>query len=85
MSLSEFREISFSTQLTLLARDGMVLLSRSVGREQRVLFSFHTYYVEAGWDQDGRLQFVRSFAHTTGLDPYLTQLDWHELGVNQKQ
>lgn len=79
MSLSEFRDLPFGSQLTLIATDGIVLLTRSVGREQRVLFSFHTYYVEAAWDQAGHLQFIRSFAHTQGLDAYLTQIDWREL------
>jgi hypothetical protein len=79
MSLTEFRELPFGPQMNLLARDGIPLLSRSPGGERRVLFSFDTYFVEAGWDQAGRLQFVRSFAHTSGLDPYLAQLDWHEL------
>ena len=79
MSLSDFRDLSFESQMDLLAREGIPLLLRSVGGEQRALFSFCTYYVEAAWDQAGHLQFVRPFAHTAGLDPYLTQLDWHEL------
>ena len=79
MALSEFRELPFGLQIGLLLRDGIPLLSRSVGRAHRVLFSFHTYYVEVGWDRAGNIQFVRSFAHTDGLDAYLTQLDWREL------
>lgn len=79
MSLNEFRELPFGLQIGLLLRDGVPLLSRSAGWAHRVLFSFHTYYVEAGWDQSGNLQFVRSFAHTEGLELYLDQLDWREL------
>ena len=75
MSLAEFRELPFGLQMDLLSRDSITLLSRSPGGQQRVLSRFNTYFVEAGWDQAGRLQFVRSFAHTSGLDPYLTQLD----------
>lgn len=79
MLLSEYQELPFGPQMALLARDGIPLLSRLVGQEQRVLFSFSSYYVETGWDGAGGLKFIRSFAHTNGLEPYLTQLDWHEL------
>lgn len=81
MALDEFRELPFGQQIDLLLREGVPLLSRSMRREQRVLFSFRTYYVEAGWDRAGHLQFVRSFGHTEGLEPYLAQLDWRELVV----
>lgn len=79
MSISAFQELPFGLQLGLLLRDGIPLLSRPAGRDQRVLFSFHSFYVEAVWNQSGHLQYVHSFDHTSGLDPYLTQLDWHEL------
>ena len=79
MALSEFRELSFGPQMATLVRDGTPLLSRMEGQEQRVLFSLHTYYVEVGWDRADRLQYIRSFSHLNGLDPYLPQLDWHEL------
>lgn len=81
MSITEFRELPFGLQIGLLLRDGVVLVSRSAGWSHRVLFSFHSYFVEAGWDQSGNLQFVRSFAHTEGLEPYLAQLDWRELAA----
>ena len=79
MALSEFRELSFGPQMAILARDGTPLLSRMEGKEQRVLFSLHAYYVEVGWDWADRLQYVRSFSHTNGLDAYLPQLDWYAL------
>ena len=79
MSLSAFKVLPFSLQLGLLLSDGIPLLSRPAARDQRVLFSFHSFYVEAIWNQAGRLQQVRSFDHTSGLEPYLTQFDWHAL------
>ncbi len=79
MLLNKFRELPFSLQIGLLLRDGIPLLSRLVGQQQRVLFSLHAYYVEVGWGPAGRFEFLRSFAHTTGLEPYLVQLDWQEL------
>lgn len=63
----------------MLLRDGIPLLSRPAGRDLRVLFSFHAFYVEATWNQSGNLQYVHLFDHSSGLDPYLHQLDWHEL------
>lgn len=79
MTLSDFRGLSFGTKIGLLFRDGTALLSRPAGYEHRVLFSLHTYYVEVGWDKAGDVQSIRAFAHTNGLEPYLDQLDWHEL------
>lgn len=79
MTLTEFRNLPFALQIGLLLRSGIPLLSRSTGREYRVLFSLYAYFVEAGWDANGELGFVRSFRHTDGLEAYLDQLDWHEL------
>lgn len=81
MSISEFHDLSFPYQLELLRQDGIPLLSRQAGKNYHVLFSYHTYYVEAGWNKRGNLQFVRSFGHTTGLDVYLGQLDLAQAGL----
>ncbi len=76
MALRDFRELPFDLQLDLLLRDGSMLLCRAVGREQQVLFSLNSYYVEVGWDGAGHIKFIRSFKGTERLEPYLTQLDW---------
>ena len=79
MLLSEFQDFPFGYQIELLFQDGIPLLNRQIGSDYYVLFSFHAYYVEAGWDQCGHLQFIQSFTNLDGLDPYLIQLDWPEL------
>ena len=79
MVLTAFRELPFPIKLGLLLRNGILLASRQSGNRRYMLFSFHTYYVEVGWNQAGKLQLMRSFTHTAGLEPYLTQIDWHEL------
>ncbi|HLL95694.1 MAG TPA: hypothetical protein VK404_11990 [Spirosoma sp.] len=76
MALADFKNLPFALQLSLLLRDGSMLLCRIVGREQQVLFSLQSYYVEVGWDGAGHIKFIRSFKGTKGLDPYLSQLDW---------
>lgn len=55
MTPRDFHDLPFGLQLDLLLQDGSMLLSRQVGREKRVLFSLQSYYVEAGWDETGRL------------------------------
>ncbi len=79
MTLCEYRNLPFGLQIGLLLRDGTPLLTRHTGREKRVLYGFRTYYVEAGLDASGELQFVRSFSNPAGLDPYLTHFDWRIL------
>lgn len=79
MTLDEFRDLPFGIQVGLLLREGIPLMTRSVGNQQRVLFSVHTHYVEASWNRWGELQFLRSFRHTDGLEPYLARLDWQLL------
>ncbi len=79
MVLTDFRELPFPLKIGVLLRDGILLLSRRSGNRRFMLFSFHTYYVEVGWNQAGKLQSMRSFTHTDGLEPYLTQIDWRKL------
>lgn len=79
MVLTEFRELSFPLKIGVLLQDGIPLFVRRSGNRRFMLFSFHTYYVELEGTLGGKLQSMRSFTHTDGLEPYLTQIDWRKL------
>jgi hypothetical protein len=79
MAHSEFSNLPFGLQIGLLLRDGVPLLSRRIRQGQCILYGFHTYFIEVGWDHACQVQFIRAFTQTDGLEPYLAQLDWQEL------
>jgi hypothetical protein len=76
MTVQEFSGYSLDTQYQMLQQRGVFLMTRSTQYVWVVLFAFYDFYVEVAQAQDnGKIRFIRGFADTKGLDPYLTQIN----------
>jgi hypothetical protein len=80
MQMSEFMRLSHTEQSDYLYEKGTYVGKSFQGENLRVLYQVHHFYVEVCYREYRR--FIRSiecFDSTTGLDPYLIQINIEEL------
>ena len=76
MTVQEFSDYNYEIQYQMLRQQGVFLMTRATRHVWVVLFAFDGFYVEVAQVQDsGKIRFIKSFAGTQRLDPYLSKIN----------
>ena len=76
MTVQEFSDYNYEIQYQMLRQQGVFLMTRATKHVWVVLFAFDGFYVEVAQAQgSGKIRFIRGFADTKGLAPYLSQIN----------
>lgn len=80
MTLYEFNALSEEEQYEAVWDQGSFLLTRQLGKLRLGLYAMGTFFIEVRYcAQQNQILGWRSFRSTIALEPYLTQIDMHQL------